>query len=123
PVQFRDTELVGIVRAALTQAGLEPGRLEIEITESVLMQNDQRTLRHLEELRALGIHITMHDFGTGYSSLGYLLSYPIQSLKIDHSFVKALGEKASSGAIVRAIPSLASSLGLSTTAEGVETRE
>ena len=95
----------------------------MEITESVLLQNDQLTHQHLDALRQLGVHVTMDDFGTGYSSLSYLLSYPIQSIKIDRSFVMALGRQTSSLAIVRAITTLATALGLSTTAEGVETAE
>ena len=121
PLQFRDKNLLGTISAALERSGLAAHRLEIEITESALLYNDQLTQAHLTSLRRLGVHITMDDFGTGYSSLGYLMSYPIQSIKIDRSFVAGLGEKASSMAIVRAITTLATSLGLSTTAEGVET--
>lgn len=121
PLQFRDKGLLATIAGALERSGLPAHRLEIEITESALLYNDQLTQAHLNALRDLGAHITMDDFGTGYSSLGYLMSYPIQSIKIDRSFVAGLGEKASSTAIVRAITTLANSLGLSTTAEGVET--
>jgi len=111
------------VVSALNSSGLSPNRLEIEITESALLQDCQLTQRHLNDLRELGVHITMDDFGTGYSSLSYLMSYPIQSLKIDRSFVSGLGEDANRAAIVKTITTLASSLGLSTTAEGVETEQ
>lgn len=121
PVQFRDASLVAIVMSALETSGLSPSRLEIEITESALLQDCQLTQRHLDDLRGLGVHITMDDFGTGYSSLSYLMSYPIQSLKIDRSFVQGLGENANRAAIVKTITTLATSLELSTTAEGVET--
>ena len=123
PVQFRDSQLVDLVVAALEKSGLPPSRLEIEITESALLDDDQLTQRHLNALRNLGVHITLDDFGTGYSSLSYLLSYPIQSLKIDRSFVQGLGEQPSATAIVKTITTLAASLGLSTTAEGVETEQ
>ena len=123
PVQFRDNNLVAMVLSALEVSGLSPNRLEIEITESALLQDSALTQRHLNDLRQLGVHITMDDFGTGYSSLSYLMSYPIQSLKIDRSFVNGLGENANGAAIVKTITTLATSLGLSTTAEGVETAQ
>jgi diguanylate cyclase (GGDEF)-like protein len=123
PLQFRDRNLIAAVTRALGVAGLPPERLELEITESALLQNDTLTQQHLEALRTLGVRIAMDDFGTGYSSLGYLLSYPFHSIKIDRSFVRGLGEQANSLAIVRAITTLASSLGISTTAEGVETEQ
>lgn len=123
PVQFRNANLVATVMSALEVSGLSPDRLEIEITESALLQDCQLTQRHLDDLRDLGVHITMDDFGTGYSSLSYLMSYPIQSLKIDSSFVNGLGENANRAAIVKTITTLASSLGMSTTAEGVETAQ
>ena len=85
------------------------------------MRRDSLTIRNLEELRNLGVHISMDDFGTGYSSLSYLQSYPINCIKIDRSFIKTLGEKGSAAPIVRAITTLAASLGMSTIAEGVET--
>ncbi|HEX4892573.1 MAG TPA: EAL domain-containing protein [Hyphomicrobiaceae bacterium] len=121
PLQFRDKDLLETVMDALHGSGLPAHRLEIEITESTLLHNDELTSQQLTALRDLGVHITMDDFGTGYSSLGYLLSYPIDSIKIDRSFVRGLGENANSTAIIRAITMLASSLGMSTTAEGVET--
>ncbi len=123
PVQFKTPDLVATVKAALDDAGLDPQRLEVEITESTLMQKDGLTIRLLEELRALGVQIAMDDFGTGYSSLAYLQSYPINCIKIDRSFVMTLGHSNSAAAIIRAITTLATSLGMSTVAEGVETRE
>lgn len=123
PIQFRDVGLVQMVEDALSSSGLAPERLEIEITESTLMQRDNRTIAHLRALKLLGINIAMDDFGTGYSSLSYLQSYPINCIKIDRSFVKSLGENSGSAAIIKAITSLATSLNMSTTAEGVETRE
>lgn len=123
PLQFRDTALIATIRNALDQSGLPPHRLEIEITESALLQNDKLTLQHLKDMWDLGVHIAMDDFGTGYSSLGYLLSHPFGSIKIDRSFVRGLGETQKSLAIVRAVITLAASLGISTTAEGVETEQ
>ncbi len=123
PLQFRDRNLVASVEAALRESGLPPSRLEIEITESALLQNDALTQDNLTQLRAMGVNMAMDDFGTGYSSLGYLLTYPIHSIKIDRSFVDGVGTKSTSTAIVRVITSLASALGLTTTAEGVETAD
>ena len=123
PLQFRDTALIATIRDALDGSGLPPHRLEIEITESALLQNDKLTLQHLKDMQELGVHLTMDDFGTGYSSLGYLLSHPFGSIKIDRSFVRGLGETQRSLAIVRAVVSLAASLGISTTAEGIETQQ
>jgi diguanylate cyclase (GGDEF)-like protein len=122
PIQFRNAELVGIIKDALQRSGLAPSRLELEITESTLMQRDSITDSQIAELDALGIRIVLDDFGTGYSSLSYLHAYPISAIKIDRSFVNALDEKASAPAIIRAITTLASALGLDTVAEGVETR-
>ncbi len=123
PIQFRSADLVSTIKNALATSGLTPERLEIEITESTLMQRDSTTISQIMELHALGIRIVMDDFGTGYSSLSYLHTYPISAIKIDRSFVKALGEKKSAAAIIRAIITLASALGMSTVAEGVETSE
>jgi EAL domain-containing protein (putative c-di-GMP-specific phosphodiesterase class I) len=114
---------VEVVKDALESSGLDAGRLEIEITESTLMQKDNTTIKQLRELHELGVQIALDDFGTGYSSLSYLHSYPIHSIKIDRSFVSSLGEQQSTAPIVRAITTLASSLGMRTVAEGVETPE
>lgn len=123
PSQFRDGTLVDTVRSALDASGLAPRRLEVEITESTLMQHDSTTIGQLQELQALGIRIVLDDFGTGYSSLSYLQMYPISRIKIDRSFVKTLGQKHSATVIIRAITTLASNLGMSTVAEGVETQQ
>jgi diguanylate cyclase (GGDEF)-like protein len=122
-VQFRNPGLVQVIVGALAASGLPPTRLEIEITETVLLQDKETTLAVLHQLRALGIRIAMDDFGTGYSSLTYLQSFPFDKIKIDQSFVKNIGENASSLNIVRAIAALAHGMGMTTTAEGVETRE
>jgi EAL domain-containing protein (putative c-di-GMP-specific phosphodiesterase class I) len=101
-----------------------PGqRLELEITEGVLLQDNETTLATLHQLRNLGVHISMDDFGTGYSSLSYLRSFPFDKIKIDQSFIRDLAEHTGSAAIVRAVTGLGSSLGIHTTAEGVETEE
>lgn len=122
-VQFRGDGLVPTVVAALSGAGLAPERLELEITESVLLQHGEATLGKLQELRALGVRIAMDDFGTGYSSLGYLRSFPFDRIKVDRSFVAGLATSADCQAIVRAVTGLGTSLGMATTAEGVETAE
>jgi EAL domain-containing protein (putative c-di-GMP-specific phosphodiesterase class I) len=122
-VQIKNQDFVKTVEDALASSGLTPERLELEITESTLLQNDQFTQMQLQQIRALGVRIAMDDFGTGYSSLSYLLSYPVDRIKIDRSFVAGLGEQPGCAAIVRAITALAKSLGMTTTAEGVETAE
>ncbi|MCB5174828.1 MULTISPECIES: putative bifunctional diguanylate cyclase/phosphodiesterase [Microvirga] len=123
PVQFRNRNLVETVSRALALSGLCPSRLELEITESVLLQDNETTLATLHELRALGVCIAMDDFGTGYSSLSYLRSFPFDKIKIDQSFVRELTSRADCLAIVQSITRLGSSLGMITTAEGVETEE
>ena len=121
PVQFRDTRLAATIRNILAETRFPPARLELEITEGSLLQDEQRTLAILRELRALGIRISMDDFGTGYSSLSYLRRFPFDKIKIDQSFVRRTPEDKDSAAIVRAITMLGASLGMKTTAEGVET--
>ncbi len=123
PIQFKESGLVQMVEDTLKTSGLAPERLKIEITESTLMKRDSRTINHLKALKALGIQIAMDDFGTGYSSLSYLHTYPINCIKIDRSFVMCLGESEGAAAIIKAITSLATSLKMSTVAEGVETAE
>jgi diguanylate cyclase (GGDEF)-like protein/PAS domain S-box-containing protein len=123
PVQFRYSELVSSVMAALSESGLPARRLELEITESVFLKDSSATLEVLHRLRGLGIRISMDDFGTGYSSLSYLRSFPFDKIKIDASFVHELTSRDDSIAIVRAVTGLARSLGITTTAEGVETNE
>ena len=122
-VQFRSPGLVQVVLGALASSGLPAERLELEITETVLLQDSEATLSTLYQLRALGVRIAMDDFGTGYSSLSYLQSFPFDKIKIDRSFVKDITEGVESLNIVRAIAAMASGLGMTTTAEGVETRE
>ncbi|KJC42767.1 diguanylate cyclase [Bradyrhizobium sp. LTSP885] len=121
PVQFKNPNLVASVKAALQASGLSADRLELEITESVLLQNSEATLAVLHELRGFGVRISLDDFGTGYSSLSYLRSFPFDKIKIDRSFVTDLATREESMAIVRAVTGLGKSLGIVTTAEGVET--
>ena len=123
PVQFRNPGLVEVVVGALAASGLPAVRLELEITETVLLQDSEATLATLLRLRKLGVKIAMDDFGTGYSSLSYLQSFPFDRIKIDRSFVKDIAEGGSSLNIVRAVAAMANGLGIATTAEGVETQE
>lgn len=123
PVQFRSPTLVQSVMTALAEAQLEPNRLELEITESALLLENESTLRALHRFRELGVRISMDDFGTGYSSLSYLRSFPFDKIKIDRSFVADMESKADSLAIVRAVNGLARNLDIVTLAEGVETEE
>ncbi len=124
PVQFKSPNLVQMVFAALATSGLSAGRLELEITESVLLHDSAATIATLHQLRSLGVRIAMDDFGTGYSSLGYLRSFPFDKIKIDRCFVSDLSDdNAGSHAILRAVAHLGLSLGMATTAEGVETQE
>jgi diguanylate cyclase (GGDEF)-like protein len=122
-VQFRSPGLMQVIVGALAASGLQPTRLEIEITETVLLQNKETTLALLHQLRALGIRIAMDDFGTGYSSLTYLQCFPFDKIKIDRSFVKDITENTGSLNIVRAVAALANGMGMTATAEGVETSE
>src|SRR5205823_9379231 len=122
-VQFRHGDLAGIVHSVLLETGLSPGRLEIEITESVLIGDSSRALSILRRLKALGVRIAMDDFGTGYSSLSYLQSFPFDKIKIDRSFVSNLDRSSQSAAIIRAVIGLARGLKLPVIAEGVETAE
>jgi diguanylate cyclase (GGDEF)-like protein len=122
-VQFRSPGLMQVIVGALAASGLHPTRLEIEITETVLLQNKETTLALLHQLRALGIRIAMDDFGTGYSSLTYLQCFPFDKIKIDRSFVKDITENPGSLNIVRAVAALANGMGMTATAEGVETSE
>jgi EAL domain-containing protein (putative c-di-GMP-specific phosphodiesterase class I) len=122
PIQFREPTLVLTVVNALAQSGLSPRRLEIEITEAVLLRDNDATLASLHQLRDLGVRVVMDDFGTGYSSLSYLRSFPFDKIKIDRSFIKDLSDETDAGAIVQAITSLAATLNITTTAEGAETQ-
>jgi diguanylate cyclase (GGDEF)-like protein len=121
PAQFRHPGLVQVVRSALATSGLEPERLELEITEATLLHDSEPTLETLYRLRKLGVMIAMDDFGTGYSSLSYLHSFPFDRIKIDRAFVKDIGDSIGSINIVRAVVAMAKGLGMATTAEGVET--
>jgi diguanylate cyclase (GGDEF)-like protein len=123
PLQFSKGNLVSTVVSALASAGLPASRLELEITESVLLEKSERHITILNQLRDLGVRISMDDFGTGYSSIGYLRSFPFDKIKIDQSFVRDLLVDEGSLAIVRAIAGLGVSFGMITTAEGVETEE
>ncbi len=120
PRQFRDDEFYNVVRRALDLSGIEPSSLVLELTESVLMYNDERILAEMNSLTDLGIRIAIDDFGTGYSSLSYLREFPISVLKIDKSFVDELGRSAEQYALVEGITHLADTLGLTVIAEGVE---
>ena len=120
-VQFENGQIMLAVANALGSSHLPASRLELEITESVLLQDDEVTLSVLHKLRDLGVQIAMDDFGTGYSSLSYLQSFPFDKIKIDAAFIKNLSEKGDELGIVHAVVSLASKLGISTVAEGVET--
>ncbi|WP_234052849.1 MULTISPECIES: bifunctional diguanylate cyclase/phosphodiesterase [unclassified Xanthobacter] len=120
-VQFRGGELVGTVDSILKATDLPPHRLELEITESVLIENTDKALEMLVQLKELGVRLSMDDFGTGYSSLGYLRSFPFDALKIDRSFVGDLDQSKGALAIVQAILGLGRALGMQVVAEGVET--
>jgi EAL domain-containing protein (putative c-di-GMP-specific phosphodiesterase class I) len=122
-VQFSNGNLLQEVRQALFASGLPPHLLELEITETVLIQNSEATLALLNELKALGVSIALDDFGTGYSSLGYLRKFPFDRVKIDKSFVDDLRLSGDATAIVRSVTSLCQALGMATTAEGVETAQ
>jgi len=121
PLQFRVGNLLSVVMDALKQSGLPAKRLELEITETLLLEKSSQVLATLHALRALGVRISMDDFGTGYSSLSYLRSFPFDKIKIDQSFVRDLGSNRDAQAIVRSIISLGIGLGVTITAEGVET--
>ena len=123
PVQFRNRGLVRSVKQAIARSGLDPRRLELEITETVLLQDNEATVTTLHELRKHGVRIAMDDFGTGYSSLSYLRSFPFDKIKIDQSFVRELSSRADCLVIVQSIASLGTGLGMPTVAEGVETED
>ncbi|HEX3210475.1 MAG TPA: EAL domain-containing protein [Geminicoccaceae bacterium] len=123
PVQFKQPNLIDAVRRALADSKLDPERLELEVTEGVLLQNTEAAMTTLRQLKDLGVLIAMDDFGTGYSSLSYLQKFPFDKIKIDRSFVSALEMRNDADAIVRAVVGLGHSLGIQTCAEGVETAE
>ena len=121
PVQFRNGKLVETVRSVLAATGLPPSRLELEITESVLLIESEATLATLYDLKAMGVGVALDDFGTGYSSLSYLRSFPFDKIKIDKSFIQRMADSTDCAAIVRAVAGLGAALNMTTTAEGVET--
>jgi diguanylate cyclase (GGDEF)-like protein/PAS domain S-box-containing protein len=122
PLQFANPQLPAIVTSAIAQAGIHPSRLELEITESVFLNDDEGTEAMFAALKRVGVRLALDDFGTGYSSLGYLKKAPFDKIKIDQSFVRGATQPGSrNGAIIAAISSLAQALGMDTTAEGVET--
>jgi EAL domain-containing protein (putative c-di-GMP-specific phosphodiesterase class I) len=121
PAQFLHGDVVALVHGILMETGLMPGRLELEITEGVLIGDFDRGLALLRRLKALGVRIAMDDFGSGYSSLSYLQSFPFDKIKIDRMFVMNLGTNASSASIVRAVIGLGHGLDIPIVAEGVET--
>src|SRR4030081_3195979 len=123
PAQFTHGDLVGLVHSILLETGLAPGRLELEITEGVLIEDFERGLALLRRLKALGVRISMDDFGSGYSSLSYLQAFPFDKIKIEPAFVINLGKNPQSAAIVRAVIDLGHGLEMSIVAEGVETAE
>ena len=120
PIQFRQKNFVEMVESVLAETGIDPGRLELEITEGVLIDDDRRATRILGQLKALGVTIALDDFGTGYSSLSYLSRFPFDTIKIDRSFVRELTKSENARAIVRTIIGLGSGLKMNVVAEGVE---
>ena len=123
PVQFRHGDLAALVHTVLVESGLAAGRLELEITESVLIGDFARALSILRRIKALGVRIAMDDFGTGYSSLSYLQSFPFDKIKIDRAFIANVHRNSQSAAIIRAVIGLGRGLDLPVVAEGVETKE
>jgi predicted signal transduction protein with EAL and GGDEF domain len=123
PIQFKNPNLAQVVVSALASSGLVANRLELEITESALLEDNETTLEILHQFRALGVRISLDDFGTGYSSLSYLTSFPYDKIKIDQSFIRNMSHRKDCLAIVQAVASLARSLNIVTVAEGVETED
>jgi EAL domain-containing protein (putative c-di-GMP-specific phosphodiesterase class I) len=119
--QLGQPDLIEVIAAALHDAALKPEHLQLEMTESVLMDDAATTITILETMKGLGVRLSIDDFGTGYSSLAYLRRFPVDVLKIDRSFVNGLGKDLEDSAVAAAVVSLADSLGLITVAEGVET--
>ena len=121
--QFRHADLAAVVNSALDESNLAPGYIELELTESAVMDDPEKSAATLQMLSAMGVHISIDDFGTGYSSLSYLRRFPLDKLKIDRSFIRDLMSNPDDVSIVNAIISLAHSLRLRVVAEGVETAE
>jgi EAL domain-containing protein (putative c-di-GMP-specific phosphodiesterase class I) len=120
-VQFKSRTFLDVVREALEETGLEPARLELEVTEGILLENTEESVATLRALRRLGVRLSMDDFGTGYASLSYLLRFEFDKIKIDRSFVLSVSDRISADAIVRSVLGLGHSLGMEVCAEGVET--
>ncbi len=123
PLQFRNSGFQAVVLQALVRSGMEPKRLEIEITESVFLDGEAGVLAVLHRMREMGVRVALDDFGTGYSSLSYLRSFPFDKIKIDRSFVTSIAADPTAAAIVKVIVDLARALNMDTTAEGVEDEE
>jgi EAL domain-containing protein (putative c-di-GMP-specific phosphodiesterase class I) len=121
PIQLKNPTLALRIAAALAASALKPGRLEIEITEAVLIRDDEAALAILHQLRGIGVRIALDDFGTGYSSLSYLKRFPFDKIKIDRCFVSDISETDGSSSIVQAVVNIAAALNMTTAAEGVET--
>jgi EAL domain-containing protein (putative c-di-GMP-specific phosphodiesterase class I) len=123
PVQFKQADLFDVIQSALRNSGLPPERLEIELTESVLLEREVENRAFMRKLRGIGISLALDDFGTGYSSLSCLTAFPFDKIKIDKSFIGNLTKHPKSSAIISSIVTLARGFDMSVTAEGVETRE
>jgi EAL domain-containing protein (putative c-di-GMP-specific phosphodiesterase class I) len=123
PVQFKSGTLALRITSALAGSGLPARRLELEITEAVLIRDDETALAILHQLRDIGVHIALDDFGTGYSSLSYLQRFPFDKIKIDRCFIQDISESEGSSSIVRAVVNIAAARHMITTAEGVETHQ
>jgi EAL domain-containing protein (putative c-di-GMP-specific phosphodiesterase class I) len=121
PLQVRDRTIVDLVRSALEESTVAPSRLVLEITEGVLIDNPDEMVKRIKDLHDLGVRVALDDFGSGYSNLGYLQRFPLDKLKIDKSFVAALGHSSNGGVIIQAIVALGRALGLTVLVEGVET--
>ena len=120
PTQFRDGNIAAVVKQALRSSGLDPGRLELEVTESLWIQDTDSVLQELGRIRKMGVSIALDDFGTGHSSLAYLWKFPFDTLKIDQSFVREMESDPKAAEIVKTIAALGRTLNLTITAEGVE---
>ena len=122
-VQFRSPGLVSTIFQALSRARLSPDRLELEVTETVIMEDEPQVLKSLRQLREMGVSISLDDFGTGFASLSYLQRFPFDKIKIDQSFTRDLPGSRAAASIISAVTAMAGQLGMITTAEGVETQE